>query len=269
MSMVEAGRPLELVFVRHGESEANVAYSANKERGVGYSPEFRKKPNHEMELTDLGVSQAVAAGNWIRENIHGGIFKQYYVSPFRRAVHTAGYLHLPEAETKPVWKIRPYIREQSYGYLDSMTKEEQEEKFADIMALKERDGVYWKRFGGESMAELVDRTKLGIIQTLYREVPDANAIVVAHGNLLWAVRIIMESLTYEDYDRLDRRESPLEKINNCQVLQYTRVNPEDPTDVSNNFKWMRSICPWDLTLSSNEWQTIERRKYTNQDLLSR
>ena len=222
-----------------------------------------------MELSDLGVGQAIAAGKWIRDNIHGGIFKQYYVSPFRRATHTAGHLHLPEAETKPVWKIRSYIREQNYGYFDSLTREEQQEKFPDIMALKERDGVYWQRLGGESMAELVDRTKSGIIQTLYREVPGGNAVVVAHGNLLWAVRMIMESLTYDEYNKLDSSNSPLEKINNCQVLQYTRVNPADSSDVSENFRWMRSVCPWNLNLSTHEWRTIDRKKYSNQDLLTR
>lgn len=260
-------RPLELVFVRHGESEANVAYIANKERGAGYSQEFRNKPNHEMELTPRGVEQAMAAGNWIKQNIHNGIFDQYYVSPFKRAMHTAGYLHLPGGEEGKVWKIRSYIREQSYGYLDSLTRDEQKKKYPDIMALKERDGVYWTRLGGESMADLVDRTKLGIIQTLYREVPEENAIVVAHGNVLWAVRIIMEGLTFEKYEEMDNM--PLEKVNNCQVLQYTRINPDNASEVAQNFKWMRSVCPWDTSLSNNKWRKITRSRFSNKDLLEK
>ncbi len=265
---METERPLELVFVRHGESEANVAYVANKERGVGYAAEFRRKPNSEMELTPRGIEQAIAAGIWIRENIHGGIFDQCYVSPFKRAMHTAGYLHLPRGEEGKVWKIRSYIREQNYGYFDNLTREEQNQKYPDIMALKARDGVYWQRLGGESMADLVDRTKLGIIQTLYREVPNGNAVVVAHGNLLWAVRIIMEGLTFEDYKRIDSPKNLLDVVNNGQVLQYTRVDPEN-SKISDNFKWMRSVCPWDTSLSTNEWKVIERPKFSNEDLLAR
>jgi broad specificity phosphatase PhoE len=269
MSEIEQSRPTELVFVRHGESEANIVYQIAKERGGSYSEEFRKKPNSEMELSPRGVEQALAAGRWIKENINGGVFAQYYVSPFKRAMHTAGYLQLPESETKKVWKVRDYIREQSYGYFDSLTTEEQKEKYPEIMARKNIDGIYWARLGGESMADLVFRTKIGIVQTLYREVPGQNAIVVAHGNLLWAVRIIMEGLTYERYKELDSQGNPMEKMNNCQVLQYTRVDPSNPMNITNNFGWMRSVCPWDTSLSNNNWRKIERLKYTNSDLLSR
>jgi len=262
-------RPTELVFVRHGESEANVFYQAAKERHIGHSEEFRNKPNSEMELTPPGVEQAIAAGEWIKKNINGGYFNQYYVSSFKRARHTAGYLHLPEAESRAVWKIRDYLREQDYGYFDNVPREEQIERYPEIMASKDRDGVYWKRLGGESMAELAFRTKLGIIQTLYREAPEKNAIVVAHANLLWAVRIVMEGLTYEEYNSLDNSNRPLEKMNNCQVLQYTRINPDNPAEISDNFRWMRSVCPWNTRLSTNNWRLIERPKYSNGDLLAR
>jgi broad specificity phosphatase PhoE len=263
-------RPRELVFVRHGESEANVVLQAAKKGDhSGYTDEFRNKPNSEMELSKRGVEQAIIAGEWIRNNINGGYFSQYFTSSFRRAMHTAGHLHLPEAESEKVWKIRDYLREQSYGYFDGLTAEELSMKYPEFMALKDRDGVYWQRLGGESMADLVFRAKLGIVTTMYREAPEANAIAVAHGNLLWAIRMVLEGLTYPDYERLDNPNNPLDKIQNCQILQYTRINPNDPNDVANNFAWMRSVCPWDTSLSNNEWQTIQRQKHTNSDLLAR
>lgn len=268
MSKVDISRPNELVFVRHGESEANVMYQIAKERGGRFPEQFRNKSNSEMELSPLGVEQAIEAGKWIRENINGGVFAQYYVSPFKRAMHTAGYLHLPEAETKPVWKVRDYIREQSFGHFEGLTTEEQKEKYPEIMVRKDIDGVYWSRLGGESMSDLVFRTKIGIIHTLYREVAGKNAIIVAHGNLLWVVRIIMEGLTYEAYHELDSPANQKEKMNNCQVLQYTRINPANPSEVASNFNWMRSVCPWDTSLSNNKWREIKRLKYTNDDLLS-
>ena len=119
------------------------------------------------------------------------------------------------------------------------------------------------------MAFLVLRAKLRIVATMYREAPEASAIAVAHGNLLWAIRIVLEGLTYDIYRSLDNPERPLDKIHNCQVLQYTRTNPKDLTDVANNFAWMRSICPWNTDLSDNEWRVIKRPKYTNSDLLDR
>ena len=66
---------MELVFVRHGESEANVVLSAVKKGDTrGYTDEFRNKPNSEMELSPRGVEQAITAGKWVRTNIHGGVF---------------------------------------------------------------------------------------------------------------------------------------------------------------------------------------------------
>jgi len=160
MSGIETLRPTELVFVRHGESEANIVYQTAKERGGGYSEEFRKKPNSEMELTQRGIEQAMAAGKWIRKNINGGVFAQYYVSSFKRAMHTAGYLQLPEAETKGVWKVRDYIREQAYGYFDNLTTKEQKEKYPEIMARKDVDGVYWARLGGNQWQILYSEQRL-------------------------------------------------------------------------------------------------------------
>jgi len=79
----------------------------------------------------------------------------------------------------------------------------------------------------------------------------------------------MEGLTYESYKELDSQTNPKEKMNNCQVLQYTRINPVDPSNIASNFNWMRSVCPWNISLSNNNWRKIERLKYTNNDLLSR
>jgi hypothetical protein len=31
---------------------------------------------------------------------------------------------------------------------------------------------------------------------------------------------------------------------------------------------MRSVCPTDLTLSRNEWETISRPSFSNEDLLA-
>ncbi len=267
--MQDVLRPLELVFIRHGESEANVAYQNSKERGGGYPIDIRNKPNSEMELTSRGIEQAQAAGNWIKKHINAGRFAQYYVSSFKRAQHTAAYLDLPDARTKQVWKIRDYLREQEYGYYDGLTPAEMKEKYPDIVASKEKDKVYWQRPGGESLANLVFRTKIGIIETLYREAVSDNGVVVAHGHVLWAVRIVMEGMTYDVYENLNNPNNQLEKINNGQVIQYTRINPSNPNDIANNFRWMRSVCPWDTSKSNNDWRIIERPKYSNNDLLTR
>lgn len=69
--------PLELVLVRHGQSEGNEAV-ARSQRGdlSAYTPEFKNKHSSTYRLTDKGIQQAKVAGQWIRENI-GDKFDRY------------------------------------------------------------------------------------------------------------------------------------------------------------------------------------------------
>jgi NAD+ kinase len=262
-------RPYRFVCVRHGESEANLVLNAAKRGDTsGYTEAFRNKPNRAMVLTANGIAQAMAAGDWIRNNIQHGFFDGYFVSPFIRALQTASKLALPAAESNEVWVQKTDLCEQNYGYLDGLTNEERNARYATEMALKKRDGFWWIPPGGESMAQLEDRARRGMLFRLHREFPEKTAICVAHGNLLWAVRFVMEGMTVKQYEDLERRNDPLDKINNCQVLEYTRIDPGNPNHIDPTFKWMRSVCPWNLSLSRNEWKEIVKPRFTNEQLLN-
>jgi len=65
--------PIDLVLVRHGESEGNVARrsSAAGDNSV-FTEEFCGRHNSRFRLTDRGREQARAAGAWLRE-IRGAI----------------------------------------------------------------------------------------------------------------------------------------------------------------------------------------------------
>ncbi len=261
-------RPRTVVFVRHGESKANLVQAADKKGdSSGYTDEFRNTPNWAVELTETGIAQAISAGAWIRQNINSGFFDGYYVSSFRRARQTAGLLHLPAGEHQQVWSEKDDLREQSYGYLDGLTNEERHAKYKEIMDLKKRDKYYWAGPGGESMAQLINRARRGIVFTLHRELPDKTGICVSHGNMLWAIRVVLESMSVKMYQAIYEADDPLDKMNNCQVLEYTRVDPGNPFNISARFDWMRSVCPWDIDRSRQGWQEIQRPRFSNQDLL--
>src|SRR3989344_3907849 len=54
-------RPLELVFVRHGESEGNVAVKAAERGDTSYfTPEFRKRHSSTWDLTKKGIQEGQA-----------------------------------------------------------------------------------------------------------------------------------------------------------------------------------------------------------------
>lgn len=56
-------------------------------------------------------------------------------------------------------------------------------------------------------------------------------------------------------------------MHHCQILHYTRRNPVTG-EIAPHVNWMRSVCPWDATLSSNAWHEIERPVWSNADLLA-
>ena len=58
--------PLDLILVRHGQSEGNAAKRlSEKSDHTAYTKEFRNRHSASLRLTDLGRKQAQTAGEWI------------------------------------------------------------------------------------------------------------------------------------------------------------------------------------------------------------
>lgn len=257
-------RPLELVFIRHGESEGNVAVHAAENGDTSFfTPEFRDRHSSSWDLTAKGIQQAILSGEWIRKNINGGIFDAYYASTYIRAKKTAGYLNLPNA----LWNIRDYLREHDWGNLDVMTDEERILKHPEAMEKRQTNPYYFAAPGGESLADVLIRARVGILSTLYRKLSNKRGIIVTHGNLLWPIRIIMESLLPEEYLEMKRLKQPQDKIHNCQIFQYSRIHPTSG-EITEKFAWTRSVCPWNYNPLINNWRPIIRKKYTNEELIN-
>ena len=253
---------MKILFVRHGESEGNVAVKAAEQGDTShFTEEFKLRHSSSWNLTKKGEEQAIAAGEWIRKNINGGNFDAYYVSSYRRAKRTAGLLNLPEAR----WYVRDYIREHDWGNLDVMTDEERLTKYPEVMGKREINPYYFSAPGGESLADVVIRARVGIMQTLYRQLPNKRGIVVSHGNMMWPIRIIMEGILPDEYLALKEKHDPIDKINNCQIFQYTRIDPVTG-EISEKFSWMRSVCPWKIDPALDGWRSIVHKKYSNEEL---
>lgn len=98
--------PKDLILVRHGHSEGNLAVETAKLGDNSfYTPEFRERPGHQWRLTDDGRDQATKTGEWISAEI-AKEFDRYYVSPYIRTRETAGLLDIKDAE----WRISQRLR---------------------------------------------------------------------------------------------------------------------------------------------------------------
>lgn len=62
--------PIDLVLVRHGESEGNLAHQRAHagDHSVFSNVHFKAKHNPQWRLTDKGCEQAIAAGKYLKEN---------------------------------------------------------------------------------------------------------------------------------------------------------------------------------------------------------
>jgi NAD+ kinase len=257
------GLPIDLVLVRHGESEGNVAIQASKNGDPSYFdlPGFRQRPGHDWRLTNRGIEQARAAGAWLRTAFPEPFFR-YYVSDFARAKETAMHLGLPNAS----WYLNIYLHEQLWGRLDVLPRQEYEAMFPGAHELRNRHRFYGAYPDGESMAEVCLRLDR-ILETLGRECDARRVIMVCHGNVIWGYRMLIERMTPYTYHRLDSGGHPELQIHNGQIFHYSRRNPSNDNLAAHYF-WRRTVRPASDDPVDESWQRIIRPSFSNEDLAS-
>lgn len=254
--------PVNIVLVRHGESEGNVATHASRSGDDShYTNEFRQRHSSKWRLTSKGRGQALRAGDWLVTYLEF-TFDRFFVSNYVRAMETAALLGLPKAS----WRTSYHLREVDWGMLDIITHREMLERYPDLLRIRREYPLYWSPPGGESLfiASLRVRT---LIDSMVRQYANENVVLVCHGDLMRSWRLEVEKLAEEEFDRIEKSSDPKDRIHNCQILHYTRDDPSTGTR-SEHLEWVRSVCPWDTNLSTNEWRRIVRPAYTNEQLLA-
>lgn len=260
--------PTHLVLVRHGESEGNFARSAYKRGDQAYlTNDFKSRPDHELRLTQTGVDQAKAAGAWIQQNIleKYGLsgFDKYFYSPHRRTRETAANLGIDGAQ----WQLNRLLRERAWGELSGLVEHEHRELYPRNYKWMQSDPLYWTPPGGESVSQVADNRVRELFDTLHRDHDEKgtdSVIVVTHGEFIWATRLVLEYMFNDDY--LKSGTDASQKINNCQVVHYTRINPATG-EKANHLKWRRSVWPWKTPDEQGSWQKSTRKLLSNKDLL--
>ncbi len=258
--------PLEIVFVRHGQSEANVVHKLDKDGGDNpHIGTVNRRPDWQQRLSPAGIRQAEKAKAWIDTHL-GGVssFDARYVSPFLRTRETAAYIGGFEAGD---WTIDDRVAERSWGVYGTVAKAEQRSQFPLTAQLQEATPWYVRFDGGESMPDVYGRFR-DFQGTLHREQSEARVIVVSHGDFMNVVRYGMERMRPEQWEAMDRH--PKYTIRNCSVLQYSRVNPEDPSDIRDKIQWRRMIYPdaVDASPDNGEWVELpKRQRFTGAELI--
>jgi broad specificity phosphatase PhoE len=257
------GMPRDLVLVRHGQSEANVIQKHVKEEDGYEIPEgFLDRHDSEMLLTTLGTEQAQAAGKWLRREFPEG-FDHYYVSSLARTIQTAGNLALGGD-----WVVDDRLRERDWGEFNSVNKVDQKRLYGQSLKLRQQNKWYWCPPGGENLATGVRLRWERMLGTMHREMDGQTFIGVTHGETIEVGRVILERLLIPEW--LEQEKDPDYKLANCQILHYTRIDPETGQDAG-HLLWRRSVCPWDESKSwqGGAWQHFDiDRRFSDDQLLA-
>ncbi|HMO16717.1 MAG TPA: histidine phosphatase family protein [Oligoflexia bacterium] len=250
--------PPLFTVLRHGQSEGNIMENC---------PEAAAKladvPNNELRLTREGVQQAIYAGACLKEVFSSdGICRDKwpkvgFVSTFVRAKETAGYLRLGID-----WRTSPFLVERDWGHFERLSQEEQ----IRYKAGKKRSPLYSTMPNGQSLAGLLTQNYL-FFSMLHREHSEHSVIATCHGERILTIRYMLERMDDKKFGEIVRSKAKSDKVRNCQILQYSRINPEDEDDVRQSYFWMRSFCPYDSRAKDLVWKPIIRKKFSDEDLI--
>jgi broad specificity phosphatase PhoE len=237
--------PEDLVLVRHGQSEGNVAIQAAKNGDTShYTDAFMTTPDHHWHITDEGVAQAKCVGDFLNATMR---IDSHYVSPYIRTRETAAAMNLRGAQ----WRLNRSLRERDWGDIGSVPKSvfDDDPMLARNSLRRRIDPLYWTPPNGESIATVAENRVRNVLDTLHREASDKRVLAVTHGETMLAFRLILERMS--DAEFVVTSEDKAETIKNCEVIHYTRRHP-DPTMYGMNraLSWRRRSRP---VLRDGEW----------------
>jgi broad specificity phosphatase PhoE len=260
---------LELVLVRHGESEANIVQ--RRDHGPDKHPkqaEVYARLDALQRLSARGRVQAQQAGAWLRVNgLDPAGFDERFVSPFNRAMETAVILGGDDVS----WLPEVRLIERDWGEYGATPAELRAKLFPHTEQVRAQNSMFARLDGGESITDVVYRLR-DFLGTVARENAEQRVLAVTHAEVLWTARLVIERLLPTEWRDLVRR--PDMRMGNCCILQFSRVNPEDPGDIrpSLSLGWRRIVNLPGAPFGSpygGQWVHLEgKRHYSGAQLMA-
>jgi 2,3-bisphosphoglycerate-dependent phosphoglycerate mutase len=169
-----------LVLVRHGQSDWNLKNLFTGWRDVG--------------LTEKGVAEARAAGKRLKaQGLH---FDIAFTSVLSRAQRTLDLVLEEMGETNITVFKDQALNERDYGDLSGLNKDDARKKWGEEQVHVWRRSYDVAPPGGESLKDTAARVLPYYIQEILpRVLRGDNVIVVAHGNSLRALVMVLECLS--------------------------------------------------------------------------
>lgn len=205
--------PQALWWVRHAESEGNLADTRAQEAGAERL-ELQAR-DADMPLSAAGVEQAQALGRaWA--SLGADVRPTVVVSsPYERALTTAR-LAVEAAGLDLEVLLDERLRERDLGVLDGYTRTGIERRFPEEAERRAWVGkFYYRPPGGESWADVAGRVR-AVTDALERRHAGERVVVVSHQALIMIARYVLENLTEREILDIDTSH----RIANTAVARY-------------------------------------------------
>ncbi|MEE2522142.1 histidine phosphatase family protein [Pseudarthrobacter sp. J75] len=186
---------VELVLVRHGESEGNVAATAAQLGGI----ELIDVPARDADvlLSPTGREQAAALGRRMAAVAPDRRADVVLCSPYARARETAE-IAVREADWDVPVRSDERLRDRELGILDMLTQLGVERRFPDEAERRRWLGkFYYRPPGGESWADVALRLR-SIVAELNALGSGHRIMLVCHDAVVLLFRYILEGLSERD-----------------------------------------------------------------------
>jgi broad specificity phosphatase PhoE len=157
---------LEILIVRHGESEGNL--------------DGRLQGHLDSPLTERGRAQAAQVGGFLGSL--GLRWEAAYASPLARARETARII--ADRTGYPEAVLDEDLREIGAGQMEGLTRDDMERRFPDFLKRAITNLGDFAEYGGESYEDVQRRVArfMGKMMARHREAAE-RVLVVAHGGL--------------------------------------------------------------------------------------
>lgn len=216
----EAGA-VELILIRHGESEGNVAATEARLAGADVIPVPAR--DADVALSHTGQDQSLALGNAlarIAEELRPDVVVS---SPYLRAQQTAE-IAVETARWPLTVRVDERLRDRELGILDMLTSRGVQKHFPDEAERRLWLGkLYYRPPGGESWADVALRLR-SVLSELNNLGSGHRVMLVCHDALIMLCRYILEGMTEKELLDLAAGTSIL----NASITRYVRPQGVGP-----------------------------------------
>lgn len=203
----------QLILVRHGQSEGNVAAEVAQRDHQDRIDVPARDPD--VVLSQTGQRQADAVGRWLTALPSDEQPQVIWTNPYRRARETAERA-LAGAEVDLDYRVDERLRDRDMGVTDQLTAQGITSQFPEEAQRRQWLGkFYYRPPGGESWADVAQRVR-GVLTDLANTEKHERVLVTGHDVVLLLFCYVAEGL--DEKEVLDRaRTNGLRNAAICRI----------------------------------------------------